>query len=169
MNFRTNLALQKESCWSSSVDPRICLEESGKGRLVLRDIERPDLNETASVKIPLWWNISNVQDQIWGISCKSKLKNHKYMAPKSGNNILASIYPIQTIQLLWGLLSYNLSQPFNFGAPSVGSGSVCSCSSSLSSCTLYRHQQNLVHFKRVLGSWVIGVVLKVQHVQHLGW
>lgn len=79
-------------------------------------------------------NISNVQDQIWGISCKSKFKNLEYMAPKSGNNILASIYPIQPIQLLWGLFSFNLSQPFNFGAPSVGTGSVCSCSSSLSSC-----------------------------------
>ena len=102
-------------------------------------------------------NISNVQDQIWGISCKSKFKNLEYMAPKSGNNILASIYPIRPIQLLWGLLSFNLSQPFTTLGPRALARARCA------------HVPHLSAPARLLGSWVIGVVLKVQHVQHLGW
>lgn len=104
-------------------------------------------------------NISNVQDQIWGISCKSKFKNLEYMARKSENNILASIpcKPIQPIQLLWGLLSFNLSQPFTTLGPRALARARCA------------HVPHLSAPARLLGSWVIGVVLKVQHVQHLGW
>ena len=104
-------------------------------------------------------NISNVQDQIWGISCKSKFKNLEYMSPKSENNILASIpcKPIQPIQLLRGLLSFNLSQPFTTLGPRALARARCA------------HVPHLSAPARLLGSGVIGVVLKVQHVQHLGW